>query len=386
MRILEYVKNSLFNSQKSFPTYQFPTPEQFQTVQLLLKKASNLAKSIYYEKSPSEFFCSLNYLLDILLGLRDYEIYGLFYGSTPTEDYNNILNNLQIIVDGFLDRSNLINLQKVYSLKTQAGKERNRQRYLCDLQSAFSSANSFWLGSPDLPHYTGPLYTPSNYDHVGLITRSPYSQIKLTSDLHESYRISINSPAKTNMSISEEKMALVKITTDSHLQQLSGFPFVWNQRLQKKIEPNGYSFCYMDITGSNILAVKNELTSLNLRIQRDCINEGLPSLFIPVTELVFKNQDQWKHTTLVCSPINLNYSFSYYPITLSFTTPIPIYCSPATSPYNVTTNGDLVYGLDGILKRAHVCFWRYGKGYLFNYNTVDGVFQLTQTSVFGADY
>lgn len=351
---------------------QIPNSHQIETAQILLKQANESAKLVNTTKSPSVFFGRLSFLLDVLLELQKYERFGLFLGSSPTNDYNNLLRNLEKTVDNFLDRANQDNFKKIYSLKTPSAKERNRQKFISDLLYAFSASNSFWQGNSVYPHYTGPLYTPSNYDHVGRIAKSQIDHLSLPS-----------TPKTTNKKVTtsfiEKECAIVKMTTDSHMQHLTGFPFVWNEKIKKHIKPHSHSFCYMDITGPNIFAVQNELTTLNLYIQNDCQIQKLPMLlFIPVTHLLFNPQDVQGYTRFVCSPITEDGSFSSSPVTLTFTTPMYSYENGICKPLRNTTHGEVVYGSDGTIKKANVYFWRNGISYFFYYKTIDGVFQLTK--------
>lgn len=115
---------------------------------------------------PDIFFKRLNFALDILLDLRNYEKYGIFKENSPTSDYNEIIRDLESIVDDFIDRAIEANRQKVLNLKTLSAKKRNYEKFVIALIAAFDCANTFWSGSKGFPHYTGPLYTESNYRRV----------------------------------------------------------------------------------------------------------------------------------------------------------------------------------------------------------------------------
>lgn len=122
---------------------------------------------------PDVFFKRLNMILDILLELQSYERYGIFKGSTPTQDYNKIVHNLDATVNDFIDRALMENKRKVAALKSETAKQNNRQKFAGSLLDAFNRANTFWSGSFSqtraYPHYTGPLFTPNNYRRVQVV-------------------------------------------------------------------------------------------------------------------------------------------------------------------------------------------------------------------------
>lgn len=116
--------------------------------------------------NPDIFFKRLNFALDILLELRNYEKYGIFKENSPTSDYNEIIQNLENIVDDFIDRAIEANQQKILNLKTSNAKKRNYEKFVIALIAAFDCSNTFWTGTKGRPHYTGPLYTKNNYRRV----------------------------------------------------------------------------------------------------------------------------------------------------------------------------------------------------------------------------
>jgi hypothetical protein len=115
---------------------------------------------------PDIFFKRLNFALDILLDLQQYEKYRIFKQSTPSSDYRKIVNNMEEIVDDFLDRAIANNEAKIASLKTAAAKTRNLNAFVDSLAFAFDHASSLWPGDRGKPHYSGPLYTKQNLERV----------------------------------------------------------------------------------------------------------------------------------------------------------------------------------------------------------------------------
>lgn len=136
---------------------------QLECVRGRLNQLHDTEQLIYSTVNPDIFFKRLNFALDILLDLRNYEKYGIFKENSPTSDYNEIIQNMEVIVDSFIDRSIEANRQKLLALKTSGAKKSNYEKFVIALIAAFDCANTFWSGSKGYPHYSGPLYTENNY-------------------------------------------------------------------------------------------------------------------------------------------------------------------------------------------------------------------------------
>ena len=147
-----------------------PTPQLMEYIARLLSQSQDCAQLINSTTKPDVFFKRLNFLLDLLLELQQYEKYKVFKSGTPSADYKKILNNLEATVNDFIDRAQLAHEEKIRSLKTDKAKKRNREDFAIKLISAFDCAHTFWSGSISqsrfYPHYTGPLYTQNNYRRV----------------------------------------------------------------------------------------------------------------------------------------------------------------------------------------------------------------------------
>lgn len=132
-----------------------------------LKQLDECATLINTTVKPDVFFGRLNFLLDLLLDLQKYEKYKYFKkNSTPTKEYNKILNNLDATVNNFIDRALTKHEAKIASLKTDTAKRTNAEKFSIEMIAAFDNANSFWQGNGVIPHYTGPLFTEANYLRV----------------------------------------------------------------------------------------------------------------------------------------------------------------------------------------------------------------------------
>jgi hypothetical protein len=183
----------------------------------------------------------------------------------------------------------------------------------------------------------------------------------------------------SKMSFAEKERAIVDITNDTHMELLDGFPFAWNQKIEKETGPRTHPFCYMRITGENVAAVKKELKKLNDYIARDIDKHNLKvSLSIPVDKLVFSESGGNGFTKFICSPITLTGKISKNPISIYFTTPFYSYKSSIPTPLTNTTHGEVFYNKTGEIEKAKVYFWRNGKSWFFHYNTIDGELKLTK--------
>lgn len=149
-----------------------PTTMEF--VRICMKQVGECVSLVNSTVSPQVFFGRLNMLLDLLLELRKYEKYGIFQNSTPTDDYNKVIGNLEKTVDDFIDRAIAANGQKIAKYKTEAAKERNKVKFILDLADGFDMADTFWSGNPMMPHYEGRLYTERNRDRIDDLVANMY--------------------------------------------------------------------------------------------------------------------------------------------------------------------------------------------------------------------
>lgn len=156
------------------------TPANLQSIQLKLGQLQDSAVLLNTTVKPDVFFKRLNFTIDLLLDLQCYERHKIFT-SLPSKDVQKILDNLETTVDDFIDRAVVANNQKVASLKTEKARIRNRKDFAIKLITAFDCAHTFWTGSFSqsrvYPHYTGPLFTPNNYQRVQAIYDSLDSSV-----------------------------------------------------------------------------------------------------------------------------------------------------------------------------------------------------------------
>lgn len=142
------------------------TPAQMQFVQATFKQMQDSGHLVNTTVKPDVFFKRLNFTLDLLLRLQAFEKYKIFKSGKPSQDYNRIVANLGATVDSFLDRAIEDNEKKVAALKTEKARKNKRDDLAVKLISAFDCAHTFWAGDKGFPHYTGPLFTESNYKRV----------------------------------------------------------------------------------------------------------------------------------------------------------------------------------------------------------------------------
>lgn len=148
------------SKQKQVP---FIVQEKIDTRIKQLKESATLVNETV---NPSVFFGRLNFILDLLLDLQKYEETYNFATKTPTEQYNDIIANLEKTVDNFIDRADAHNLEKIASLKTEKGKCANRARFVDTMIDSFDNAATFRSDDNIHPHYTGMLFTEKNYARV----------------------------------------------------------------------------------------------------------------------------------------------------------------------------------------------------------------------------
>lgn len=142
------------------------TNAQLQQVRNTMNQLQESVNLLNTTTKPDVFFKRLNFTLDLLLLLHTFEKYNIFKGSSPINDYRRIIANMEVTVNDFIDRAIEANNQKLASLKTEAAKKRNYEKFVDSLIAAFDCASTFWSGNRGYPHYTGPLYTENNYRRV----------------------------------------------------------------------------------------------------------------------------------------------------------------------------------------------------------------------------
>lgn len=142
------------------------SPKELEYVRTRMSQLQDTVHLINTTTKPDVFFKRLNFALDILLDLQRYEKYRIFTNAKPSQDYQKIIQNMEHTVDNFIDRVLDANEQKIATLKTPSAKQRNREKSIIALISAFDCAHTFWEGSKGFPHYSGPLFTKNNYTRV----------------------------------------------------------------------------------------------------------------------------------------------------------------------------------------------------------------------------
>lgn len=132
----------------------------------LMKQLQESVQIVNTTSNAIAFFSRLKFSLEVLSELKKYEKYHFFKTSTPTNDYNKIISNLEATVDNFIDRAIEAIKRKLDAYKTDAAKSRNYKKFLEDLLDDFEMADTFWSGNNMYPPYKGILYTSANYQRV----------------------------------------------------------------------------------------------------------------------------------------------------------------------------------------------------------------------------
>lgn len=176
-----------------------------------------------------------------------------------------------------------------------------------------------------------------------------------------------------DLSFSEKERLAVERTTFQDVASLENFPFVWNGKLEKLLEPNAHPFAFMDITGPNIEIAQKELAWMNVHISasKDLCDAVPKTLEIPVKDIYFRRSSEKGYTRLICSPVTYTGTPAKYPVCLSFTTDL--------DQQDSSTHGDLWYDQSGHIAKAEIYFWRTGfNGFFFHYQTEDNQLVLSR--------
>lgn len=183
-----------------------------------------------------------------------------------------------------------------------------------------------------------------------------------------------NTTNPQKLTYSEKELLAVQRTTLQDVQQLSGFPFVWNGRLWKDTRPQSHPYAYMDIFGPNVAIAKEELEKMNAHIANAIsLCKKLPkSLRIPIEDIVFTKSPNKGYSQIICAPVTHLGEPTDHPITFSFMT---------NMERSNTTHGNLIYGRDGFIHKAVIYFWRNSNGYFLHYETVNNELVLSKVEV-----
>lgn len=156
------------STQLSEPTLSDQSIRAFEVDQVksLMSQLHESVNIVNTTTSPRTFWGGLNFSIDVLLELQKYEKLGLFKESTPTQDYNRIINNLEATVDDFVDRVIIAQSNKNELLSTQREKDIRMKKCVENLWNSFYEANDYWQGNNMYPHYTGKLFSDDNFQRV----------------------------------------------------------------------------------------------------------------------------------------------------------------------------------------------------------------------------
>ena len=143
------------------------TKDQLAYTQRVYKQVLDCTALVNTTTSAKTFLGRLNMLLDCLLELQKFEKYKIFKGKkTPSKDYQRIIDNLELIVDRFLDRAIAENERERRCLQTDRAKENNYEKFVTNLYWDFKEAKTFWPGNGIYPHYVGSLLTQKNANRI----------------------------------------------------------------------------------------------------------------------------------------------------------------------------------------------------------------------------
>lgn len=142
---------------------------EIESIRNSVKKIEETYKILNSTLKPEIFFQRLGFLFDTLLSLQKYEDFGIFTENTPSKRLREIQEGLENRVSNFIVRY-MRNAWEVSStIKSEDDKEEKYADFVNKLISALDCAGTFWGGAKGHPHYTGPLFTEANYQHVQAI-------------------------------------------------------------------------------------------------------------------------------------------------------------------------------------------------------------------------
>ena len=180
--------------------------------------------------------------------------------------------------------------------------------------------------------------------------------------------------------IDKERIMVERITT-ADMCQFTSIPYDLNCPIQKLNTPKAHPYAYIELDGANIEVAKSELRKINSYIvdARSFIPE-LPKKFcIDVDKVAFSEYSpNYGYSKLICTPYTFSGKISNIPLTLLFMSRRDV------MQYQVI--GNLEYSADGCVVKADVNVWSRksyetpGTGWIFFFNTVNGVFLLDQVN------
>lgn len=135
-----------------------------------LKESAELVNNTVH---PDVFFRRLKFIIETLMHLQQYEDRYDFGVSTPTNDLNRVLLNMEQTVRDFTTRTYSKQLLSAAELKTERGRNARMQKCFTEMEASFLKSDSYWSGDSLRPHYNGKLYTDTNMEELRQIYEAP---------------------------------------------------------------------------------------------------------------------------------------------------------------------------------------------------------------------
>lgn len=247
-----------------------------------LQQTKDSAKLVNTTVKPDVFFGRINFLLDTLLYMKTFERRCSFR-TTPTQDYNRILNNLSATVNDFIDRSYTQARQKADTMKTEKGRFKHLGT-LCQIPGrCLCHPHQFWTENVGYPHYTEQLYTEENVHRMHELCAEIRSEIAASQEAAakasaaKAAKPPTSSKKKSRIPISKQidgasllfqhngmKLRIVSRTEIGFMHDANDF----------KLEPRDYKGDIALLHGSMAVAILEEKTE----IVRDRLRRGDPVL------------------------------------------------------------------------------------------------------------
>ena len=185
--------------------------------------------------------------------------------------------------------------------------------------------------------------------------------------------------------IQEKESAMISITKDDMIP-FNMLPFHFNGPYTDVRNEKGKPCMYMDLDKMNQAVATKELENINLYIRESAhYYDSIPDdLEIPIRSIMYKKySESYGYSKLKCTPKTKTGKQSKIPLEFVFMTKLfpPNYKETKDGFEQVhhdTTTGELYYGHDGSVLKGKVNFWREGKGYFYELNTVGRTLLITK--------
>lgn len=156
----------MFRSEEKTKTQNSLSAAENQMISSCITQIKESANLVNNTTTPDVFFGRLKFIIESLMFLQQYEGKYDFGASTPTNDLDRLLSNIEQTVRDFTQRTYSKHLASAAELKTERGRTARMQKCFAEMETAFLNSDSYWSGDSVRPHYEGELYTDVNMEEL----------------------------------------------------------------------------------------------------------------------------------------------------------------------------------------------------------------------------